>query len=182
MTIRANHYDAAFEEYLRQGRVPYVAVNEARRSVLADVSLKSLDFVVHSPTLGPLLVDVKGRRFPSPGESSSRKWENWATADDLSSMARWEEVFGQGYRALLVFAYLLPSGSVAHSTELGELPVMLTFRGRAYTYFGVWAAEYRQAMKTRSPKWETVWLPSQSFRDLRFPLAELSRSVTITVP
>lgn len=182
MTIRANHYDAAFEEFLRQGRVPYVAVNEARRSVLEDVSLKSLDFVVHSPSLGPLLVDVKGRRFPSAGESASRKWENWVTADDLTSMARWEDVFGQGYRALLVFAYLLPATSPVANAANTELPEMLTFRGRSYAFFGVWAADYQQAMKQRSPKWETVWLPSQSFRDLRFPLAELARSATVTVP
>ncbi|MBI1345219.1 hypothetical protein GC163_02905 [bacterium] len=182
MTIRANHYDAAFEEFLRQGRVPYVAVNEARRSLLDDVSLKSLDFVVHSPNLGPLLVDVKGRRFPHPGESATRRWENWATADDLASMAQWETVFGGNYRALLVFAYLLPPETASDSQDQGQVPVMLTFRNRAYTFYGVWATEYQQAMKTRSPKWETVWLPTGTFRDLRFPLAELSRPADITKP
>lgn len=180
MTIRANHYDAAFEEYLRQGHVPYVAVNEARRSVLEDVSLKSLDFVVHSPQLGPLLVDVKGRRFPASGESTSRKWESWATADDLASMSRWETVFGAKYRAILVFAYLLPEMDRSKANSSQDLESMLVFRGRSYAFYGVWAAEYQQAMKTRSPKWETVWLPSQTFRDLRFPLRNLSQSATVT--
>lgn len=68
MANRDNHYEAAFEEYLRGRGVPYVAVDEARRSLMSDgASIKSLDFIV---TGGPLtwLVDVKGRRFPSGDE------------------------------------------------------------------------------------------------------------------
>ena len=43
---RDNHYEAAFEEYLRSRGVPYVAVDEAKRSVLSDgASIKSLDFM-----------------------------------------------------------------------------------------------------------------------------------------
>jgi hypothetical protein len=43
---RDNHYEAAFEEYLRVRGVPYVAVDEARRSVLADgESIKSLELI-----------------------------------------------------------------------------------------------------------------------------------------
>jgi hypothetical protein len=167
MAIRANHYDAAFEEYLRQQRIPYVVVNEARRSPLDAGSLKSLDFVVCSPTLGGLLIDVKGRCGPQRGAGGARAWENWATADDLESMTRWETAFGQGYRALLVFAYWLPEGC-----EHDDLTSMLTFRNRDYAFYGVWAADYRQAMRVRSPKWETVWLRSPAYRDLRFSLAE----------
>ncbi len=33
MANRDNHYEAAFEEFLRSRGVPYVAVNEAKRSV-----------------------------------------------------------------------------------------------------------------------------------------------------
>ena len=36
MANRDNHYEAAFEEYLRGRGVPYVAVDEAKRSVLSD--------------------------------------------------------------------------------------------------------------------------------------------------
>ena len=44
MANRDNHYEAAFEEYLRARRIPYVAVDEARRSVMADG--QSIDPVV----------------------------------------------------------------------------------------------------------------------------------------
>ena len=47
MVKRNNHYEAAFEAYLRACRVPYVAVDEAKRSLLAGGdSVKSLDFIV----------------------------------------------------------------------------------------------------------------------------------------
>ena len=43
MANRDNHYEAAFEEYLRGRGLPYVAVDEARRSLMADGdSIKSL--------------------------------------------------------------------------------------------------------------------------------------------
>jgi hypothetical protein len=46
MANRDNHYEAAFEAYLRVRGVPYVAVDEARRSLMADgESIKSLDFI-----------------------------------------------------------------------------------------------------------------------------------------
>ena len=32
MANRDNHYEAAFEEFLRSRRLPYIAVDEARRS------------------------------------------------------------------------------------------------------------------------------------------------------
>jgi len=51
MAKRDNHYEAAFEAYLRDRRLPYVAVDEAKRSRLSDGSLKSLDFLV-SPNSG----------------------------------------------------------------------------------------------------------------------------------
>jgi hypothetical protein len=46
MANRDNHYEVAFEEYLRSRGVPYVAVDEGRRAVLADGgSIKSLELV-----------------------------------------------------------------------------------------------------------------------------------------
>ena len=46
---RDNHYEAAFEEYLRSRCIPYVAVDEAKRSRWAGGSIKSLDFIVSPP-------------------------------------------------------------------------------------------------------------------------------------
>ena len=46
MANRDNHYEAAFEEYLRSRQVPYVAVDEARRRLRSDgQSINNLDFI-----------------------------------------------------------------------------------------------------------------------------------------
>src|SRR5207248_4399658 len=61
---RSNHYEAAFEAWLQEQRLCYVAVDETRRCVLGDGPVKNLDFVVYGPAGARLVVDVKGRRFP----------------------------------------------------------------------------------------------------------------------
>ena len=168
MAIRSNHYDAAFEEYLRARRVPYVAVDEQRRSLLADASLKSFDFIVtasDSPagTRPNLLVDVKGRRFPGAGGS---RWESWATAEDVDALLHWERVFGDGFRSALVFAYDLGPGA-------GEFGDAFEHRGRRYAFFAVLAGDYRERMRPRSASWDTVHLPRRAFAEVRSPVAEL---------
>ena len=77
-----NHYEAAFEAYLRSRGVPYVAVDEAKRSLLSDgASIKSLDFIVSAPGETTWLVDVKGRRFPS-GDDQKQYWKNCHTSGE----------------------------------------------------------------------------------------------------
>jgi hypothetical protein len=46
---RSNHYEAAFEGWLQQQRLCYVAVDETRRCVLGEGPVKSLDFIVYGP-------------------------------------------------------------------------------------------------------------------------------------
>ena len=100
MANRDNHYEAAFEQFLRSRGVPYVAVDEAKRSLMSDgASIKSLDFIVSTPSQITWLVDVKGRRFPS-GDEQKQYWKNWSTHDDLESLTRWEAIFGAGFRGL----------------------------------------------------------------------------------
>ena len=103
---RDNHYELAFEEMLRSSRQPYVAVDEARRSLVGGGSLKNLDFLVSVAAGSTLLVDVKGRRFPS-GAKQPQYWRNWSTADDLRGLAEWSRCFGAAATPVLVFAYLV---------------------------------------------------------------------------
>jgi len=124
---RDNHYEAAFEAYLRDRRLPYIAVDEARRSLVADGSLKSLDFIVSPAGRTSWLVDVKGRRFPS-GEEQKQYWKNWSTRDDLRSLAGWQAYFGPDFCPLLVFAYHLVGSR--SPLPLGQL---FEFRGGHFT-------------------------------------------------
>ena len=165
MALRWNHYDLAFEAFLRERRNPYVAVDEQRRALAEDATLKSLDFIVYSAAGRNLLVDVKGRRFPSANTSHGQRWENWVTEDDLRSMKHWERVFGDGFRAALVFAYdLVEPGSLSHHAQIWR------FGRRQYSFYGIWADEYAAAMRSRSPSWATVSIPRSLFDDLRRPI------------
>ena len=75
---RGNHYEAAFEAYLRDRRLGYVAVDESRRSSLDDEPVKSIDFIVYGHGGARLLVDIKGRKFPGGKAGRPRyTWQNW---------------------------------------------------------------------------------------------------------
>ena len=67
MADRSIHYEAAFEAFLRDRGIPYVAVDEAKKALFADARLKSFDFVVYSKNGPNLLVDVKGRQLCGKG-------------------------------------------------------------------------------------------------------------------
>lgn len=164
MANRDNHYELAFEEFLRARRVPYVAVDENRRSLLADSSVKSLDFIVSPPGSSSWLVDVKGRRFPSGRQR--QYWKNWSTRDDLVSLAHWEALFGQSFQGLFVFAYHV-RGSLA------PLPAeeLFTFRERVYGFVAVTRDEYAAHARPISPRWDTWAMPVRSFRRLARPAA-----------
>ena len=169
---RDNHYEAAFEAYLRASGVGFVAVDEARRTLLGDADVKSLDFIVFGGRGARLLVDVKGRRFPmGPPERPRRVWECWSTRDDVDGLERWTRLSGPGYQGLLVFAYhVLPSVELPDDVE-----DLWTFRGRRYLMRAVPSADYRRHMRVRSGKWDTVSLPNAVYRSLVRPLHHFTR-------
>jgi len=49
-------------------------------------------------------------------------------------------------------------------------PGMFEHRDRWYMLMGIDLSEYRNAMRRRSAKWETVCLPAEDFRTLARPL------------
>lgn len=167
MAKRSNHYELAFEAFLREHRAAYVAVNEQRRSLIAGGSLKNLDFIVSPADSVSLLVDIKGRRFPS-GTQHKQYWRNWTTWDDLESMARWQDKIGSGSCALFVFAYELVGERSPLAPEL-----LFEFRDRWYAFLAVRITDYIQFSRPLSTKWQTVAMPTKLFRQAAFPFAEL---------
>src|SRR5436190_14794520 len=127
MADRSVHYEAAFEAFLRDRGVPYVAVDEAKKALFANAKLKSFDFVVYSKNGPNLLVDVKGRQMR---DSSKRTFESWTTERDVSDLLEWERVFGDGFKAILTFIYWIDAPL---TPEAG----MFSHRERWYRLMGI---------------------------------------------
>jgi hypothetical protein len=78
-----------FEEFMREMRWPYVAVDEAKRAVLGGASIPSFDFLVYSASGPNLLVLLVAGPEPVPPGA-------------LDSMREWESAFGKDFRAAFV--------------------------------------------------------------------------------
>ena len=164
--IRSNHYEAAFEGYLRSRGTPYVAVDESRRALMGNNSLKSLDFLVTSQRGFTWLVDIKGRHFPTG--QKKQYWKNWSPRDDLVSLAQWEQLFGDRFLGLFVFAYEVCG-------DRAPLPAeeLFDFRERRYGFLAVRLRQYACFARTISPRWDTVAMPTRRFREFAEPFDQL---------
>ena len=167
--LRSNHYEVAFEAYLRARGVGFVAVDEAKRSVLGDAAVKSVDFIVVGPDTAKLVVDVKGRKFPTgSGAKAVPAWQNWAEEEDVDGLGRWATHFGGDFRGVLAFVY-----DIHKPYELSEgTRDVFAFRDHTYLMRGIAVADYRTHMRPRSAKWKTVHLPVAAFREVVRPFAE----------
>ena len=192
MAQRRHHYESAFEGYLREQRVPYMAINEAKRALLPagarlalevggeSEAIKNFDFVVYGEETGGfdedgmeregavsenLLVEVKGRRLP-----------RLRLADGSPAKARLESwVTMDDVEALRVWEGLFGDGYTGVFVFVywcddvppdGLFAEVFEHRGRWYTLRAVTLADYESHMKVRSPKWRTVNLSSGDFERL----------------
>lgn len=160
MVKRDNHYEVAFEAFLRFHSIPYVGMDEQRRSIVGDKSLKSPDFIVSPTGQGfSWLVEVKGRRFPTG--TAKQYWKNWSTADELISLAHWESLMGPRSAALLVFAYNIVG-------DQAPLPVdqLFEFQNALYGFVAIRLDHYTSWAKPLSVRWNTVTVSTPKFRTL----------------
>jgi hypothetical protein len=172
MAQRRHQYERAFEAYLRTRRIPYVAVNEAKKAILPEgaafrfdgehgtqQTLKSFDFVVYGSSTN-LLVEIKGRRLgTTPTRTSTTpRLESWVTLDDVESLTRWQHYFGFGFDAAFVFVYrceLQPPD--------GLFQEVFEHAGAWYMLRAIHLNTYTRLMRTRSPRWRTVHLNAADF-------------------
>jgi hypothetical protein len=190
MAQRRHHYESAFEAYLRDQRLAYMAVNEARRALLPrDAKLvlegggersaiKNFDFVVYgdcfagsgssigsssgSTSADNLLVEIKGRRLPR-----LRLKDGAPAKARLESWVTMDDVAAmKAWEGLFgegytgVFVFVYWCDDVPPDGLFAEV---FSHRDRWYTLRAVTLADYESHMKVRSPKWRTVNLTSGDF-------------------
>lgn len=166
MAKRSNHYEAAFEAFVRSLRVPCVAIDETRRAIFGEDGLKNPDFLLY-PCFGTnLVVEVKGKR--GKDGRGLRAWENWVTTDDLEALVRWQAMFGPGFRSVLAFAYAEPIRPFPLPGDNGAFE----FRGREYRFWAIGLDDYLAHLRSRGPAWKAVAMARRQFRRRVRPLRE----------
>lgn len=174
MAQRRFHYDAAFEHYLRANGIAYVAVDEAKRALTGGRAaamkgrasgLKSFDFVVYREAGTNLLVDVKGRKHAS---RTGRAMQNWVTRDDVTCLEKWAGIFGEGFEPAFAFLFWCDQ----QPPDALFLDVF-QFAERWYAVLAVTLSDYREHMRDRSAKWDTVSVPAADFDRIAKPMGEM---------
>jgi hypothetical protein len=165
MAQRRFHYEQAFEHYLRAHKIPYVAVDEAKRALAhkpAPLAIKSFDFVVYSQANRNLLVDVKGRKHSG---KTGKSLQNWVTRDDIDGLRQWAKLFGEGFDPAFVFMFWCEA-----EPPDALFQEMFEFNARWYAVLAARLEDYAQHQRDRSAKWDTVSIPAKTFHEIARPL------------
>lgn len=163
-----NLYEQAFENWLIDNRIQHIAVDEHKKAAFARHKIKSFDFLLY-PDNGQIIVaEVKGRRFKGTTFAKLAGLECWVTIDDVDGLASWREVLGPDHQAVFVFVYGVENIDV----DFDGRPVY-EFGGDRYMFFCIKLDDYRSSMKRRSPRWQTVTLPADKFRQCAVQINDL---------
>jgi len=174
-TAKANHYEAAFESWLTERRIPFAAIHQTRRLTAGEETLKSFDFLLWPGTAHPVPAEVKGRTFGGVSLAGLRGLDCWTTAEDVRGLRRWERLFRQthaGGRAVFVFVFRLRQVDV----DADGLDIF-TWDGWRYVFFAAEARAYLACCRVRSPRWRTVTLGAEDFRRIAVPLEDFIETI-----
>ena len=163
-----NHYERAFENWLIDNRIRYIPVDEHKRAAFARCKVKSFDFLVYPRDGGVMIAEVKGRKFAGKSFANLAGFECWVTMEDVEGLSRWRQVFGAKHEAVFVFAYKIENIDVDFDGR-----DVFDFGIDRYVFFCIKLDDYCLFMKRRSPKWQTVTLPAEKFRQCSVQLAEV---------
>ncbi len=163
-----NQYELAFENWLLDNAIQYIPADEHKRAAFARDKVKSFDFLLYPRSGQVIIAEVKGRKFKGTDLSKLAGFECWVTADDVDGLTKWQEVFGADYQAIFVFAYKAEKIDVDFDGR-----DVFDFDENRYIFFAVKLDDYRSFMKRRSPKWQTVTLPADKFRQCAVQISEL---------
>ncbi len=164
----ANQYEKAFESWLIEHRIQYVAADEHKRAAFGHTNIKSFDFLLYLPAGRIVIAEVKGRKFTGTSMEGLASLECWVTAEDVDGLSAWQQVFGEGHRAFFIFAYKVENIDVDFDGR-----DVFEFDNNRYVFFAVGLDDYVKFMKRRSPKWRTVTLPADKFRQCAVEIGRL---------
>lgn len=162
-----NHYERAFQNWLIDHRIKHTALNNQNAIEFGHKGIKSFDFLLELENGKKILAEVKGRRFKGISFEKLSSLECWVTAGDIDGLTQWSEILGSDFKALFVFTYKIENIDVDFDGK-----EVFEFDSNRYIFFCISLEDYRKFMKQRSPKWQTVTLPADKFREYAVSLAD----------
>ena len=175
MLPNGNTYERAFENYLAENRVSFVPVNQQHRAVFRRDRVKSFDFLLYRNRAVPVIAELKGRLYKGKSLTKLTGLQCWVNIEDVRGLLNWQTAYdrqsrdghltGEGW---FIFAYRLENIDV--ETDGREI---YHHGDDRYMFYAIKADDYRQFMKTRSPKWKTVTLSADDFRKLAVPVRDM---------
>ena len=163
-----NHYEQAFGNWLIDNRIQYISIDEHKRAAFGRSKIKSFDFLLYPRNQKVIIAEVKGRKFKGTSFVKLAGFECWVTTEDVEGLSRWQGIFGPEHTAAFVFAYKIENIDVDFDGR-----GIFDFDGSRYVFFAVKLDDYRKFMKRRSPKWQTITLPADKFRQCAIQMQEL---------
>ena len=100
-----NHYERAFENWLKDNRIQYASADEHKRGMVSQCKVKSPDLLVYPSDGRTIIAEVKGRKFRGTSLEKLTGFECWVTRGDVDGLGKWLGVMGAGHEAVFVFAY-----------------------------------------------------------------------------
>jgi hypothetical protein len=154
-----NHYEKAFGNWLIDNHVQYLAVDEQKRAAFGRSKIKSFDYLLYPQNQSIIVAEIKGRSFKCTSFAKMTGFECWVTTEDVDGLTRWQDLFGAGHTAAFVFAYNIENVDVDFDGR-----EIYDYDRKRYIFFCVRLDDYKKYMTQRSPKWKTVTLPADKFR------------------
>jgi hypothetical protein len=163
-----NHYEKAFESWLKDNGIQYLAVDQQKRAAFSRSKIKSFDFLFYAPDSNAYIAEIKGRKFTSKTFAAFGSLPNWITVDDVKGLESWVEIFGKKYQGLFIFVYNLENIDVdADGREIFE------YRDGRYVFMAVTLDDYQRGKTVRSKKWKTIHLSAEYYKNCAIRLDEL---------
>jgi hypothetical protein len=166
-----NLYEQVFESWLRENHIPFVCIDQTHRFEQGHGDIKNFDFLLRPDSPHPILVELKGRTFHGISLAGLKGLDGWATFEDVQALTQWLSRFYKDVpaaQAFFVFAFRFANIDV-ETDGWG----VYDYSGRRYLFLAIPLEKYAAAMKLRSPKWQTVTLPAEDFRQAAVPLNEI---------
>ncbi len=158
-TTGSNHYELAFENWLKDNHIRFTRIDETKRARLGKATFKSFDYFVYAGTHNIIIADVKGRKFKGTSFEKLTSLQCWVTETDITDIEFWQEIFGDDHHAVFVFAYDIENVDVDFDGR-----DVYDYDGKKYLFFCAELDKYKKNLKVRSPKWKTVTLSADNFR------------------